>query len=282
MIRKVCEYLGFPQEATVYLSSTYQGMERKDLFRRARELFFSEETFRYRDFLEEISQGEEIHRYTVDMMFLLLCAEPLWEQYQAKGISQEIFRDTLGDLRTKLFECKKLHGIWGTSVLWWFHGIFYGRLYALGRLQYEKMTLEYDYKDVAKKGDVVLTCHIPSGSPLPPEEVERSLALAYDFYHKQGEKMLVHCCTWMLYPGHYELFPENSNLRSFYHRFDIVTERETDNLDLWRIFYREKWEDVQEAQLTTLLQKNFYQYLKNGNVMGVGEGILTYQKGEGK
>lgn len=280
MLERICNYLEFPNEATEYLCSIYDGIARKRLFDQAREFFFSEETFRYRDSLEELSLTEGIHRYTIDMMFLLLCAETLWKKYQEEGISEQIFRDTLGDLRTKLFECQKMYGIWGTSVLWWFHGIFYGRLFALGRLQYEKMPLEYDYKDVVKKGEVVLTCHIPSGSPLSPEEVERSLALAYDFYHKSGEVMVVHCCTWMLYPKHYELFPENSNLRSFYHRFDIVTERETDNLDLWRIFYREKWEDVQGAQLTTLLQKNFYQYLKAGNFMGVGEGILIYQKEE--
>ena len=46
------------------------------------------------------------------------------EIYEERGIAPEIFRASMMDLHWKLLECRKMFGIWGTSVaqwqIWWF------------------------------------------------------------------------------------------------------------------------------------------------------------------
>ena len=88
---------------------------------------------------------------------------------------------------------------------------------------------------------------------------------------------MVYCRSWLLYPDHYNVFPEGSNLRMFYNLFDIVDKEEDgENSNLWIIFYREASTSVDELPGDTTLQRNFKKYLNDGNNIGVGTGILVF------
>ena len=74
-----------------------------------------------------------------------------------------------------------------------------------------------------KKGAPVINCHIPSSGPLLPEQVEDSFRQAYQFFGfaQKGETMPLVCESWLLYPPHYELFPESGNMRRFFEHFEV-------------------------------------------------------------
>lgn len=192
--------------------------------------------------------------------------------FDEKNIDEDIFYDTMKDLKYKLCECKQLYGSWGTFVAWRFTRHMKADLVALGRLQFEQISFEYDYDTVLKKGDLIINCHIPSLGALIPEEMTESLKRAYKFYNASGS-MYVMCDSWLLYPLYYKLFGKKT--KAFFDRFDIFKVYEGD-IELWRIFDKNSFSDINENDLKTTLQKNFYEYLKNDGKTGAGVGIIKY------
>lgn len=221
--------------------------------------------------LEALSADSGVPRYASDMIVLLYAAEKMAERYKEAGLSDEIYIDTISDLRNKLYECKKLKGEWGTFVAWWLAGYFGLKRFALGRLQYEV---------VEHEGGHALNCHIPSGSPLNFEAVMASLRKAYDFYPqvRRDGKITVVCHSWLLYPPHRELFSDGGNLRRFVDLFTI-TESTPDpkNQSLWLIFYKNyNSVSLDELPTDTTLRRAFVKYLRDGNCMGYGRGYLVF------
>jgi hypothetical protein len=221
--------------------------------------------------LEALAADSGVPRYASDMIVLLYAAEKMAERYKEAGLSDEIYLDTISDLRNKLYECKKLKGEWGTFVAWWLAGYFRLKRFALGRLQYEV---------VEHEGKPALNCHIPSGSPLNFEAVTASLRKAYDFYPQVrfDGKITVVCHSWLLYPPHRELFSDGGNLRRFVDLFTI-TESTPDpkNQSLWLIFYKNyNSVSLDELPTDTTLRRAFVKYLRDGNCMGYGRGYLVF------
>lgn len=225
--------------------------------------------------LDRIAAEGGMHRFTADMMMLLTAACTLGDIYRTKGYPESLFRETVLDLGYKLKECIAVYGIHGTFVLPWFDRFYDCTRFKLGRLQFETVELEEDYPGFGTKGETVLNCHIPSCGPMTMEDVRQSLDMAYRFYDFKGP-MTVMCASWMLYPPHYSLFPEGSNLQKFYHLFQLAEQKSFGhNHDAWRIFGTAD-EDFSKWPVQTALQKNFHAYLSQGNVMGYGRGFLFY------
>ena len=277
MIREFCEKIGFPEEAIIFFCDLYDQVGSAKEWDRAIEAYFNGDEETYKGIIENISKQKNIHKYSLDMLLLICCAKPLHEKYREKGYSDDMYWCAMSDLKCKLLECKKLYNLWGTSTESWFKRFFHCECFALGRLQFEQVNINYAYKDLIKAGDLVINCHIPSSGPLTKESVEDAFRQAYDFFGVEGP-MYVHCNSWMLYPPHYKLFPENSNLRRFYDLFDVVHSQPDENLDLWRIFDKNTFEEIVPGDIKSTLQKNFYEYLKSGNTMGSGKGIHIYNK----
>ena len=131
MIKDICERLSFPVEATEVFIKGYADIRGADgclaLLDRAKSLFFEDDPKQYRTVLAEIATKTGIHKYTVDMIFLLYCTDRAKESFSALGISDNIFYDTMYDLTIKLDECKRLYGVWGTFVVWWYPEFFKAR-----------------------------------------------------------------------------------------------------------------------------------------------------------
>lgn len=274
MLYDVMNAAGFPQDAKDYFILKEKELLRMD---RAEQRIADAVSALCTDggeflpLLAALSEDSGVSRYAVDMLVLLYATEKMAERYKEAGISDEIYFDTISDLRNKLFECKKLKGEWGTFVAWWLAGYFRLKRFALGRLQYEMV----DYE-----GKTALNCHIPSGSPLKVEAVMDSLRKAYDFYPsvRRGGKITVICHSWLLYPPHRELFGVGTNLGSFVDLF-TVTESTPDfkNQSLWLIFYKNyNSVSLDELPTDTSLQRAFVEYLRAGNCMGYGRGYLIF------
>ena len=287
MIRDLATKIDFPEEAILYLESCHDKLISdpelySELFR-AMDMFFLNSDRSYTSVIEKIAERSGVHKYTVEIIMLMLAAKPLHYMYRQKGISDEIYYDTMTDLRCKLFECKNVYGIWGTFVGFWYHNPVYKcNLFKLGRLEYEKRTLPIkEYGSFLKEGDTVYSCHIPSAGPLTPESVIDSLKRAHDFFKPELKNGIlpIFCSSWMLCTDHYEkVYRKGSNLSAFYEMFDVIeTSVDNSNHNFWRIFNMEfSRETLHDAPESTTLQRNFKKFLLEGNDMGNGKGLLLF------
>lgn len=286
MIKTLCEKLDFPESAVSYLRECWLAVENNQaLFQTikiARHSFFCTESLDWKKDLQSISETTGIHPYTVDLLLLLLAVPALEENYRRNELPENVFADTVKDLRCKMMECFSVFGIWGIASIGWERGFFLRDRFAIGRLQYECRSYpKDDYGDIIHKGETALVCHIPSGEPLTKKTVIDSLARAYCFFpqaHHNG-KIVVICNSWLLYPGYENLFPIGSNLGDFRQMFHVIDQKlDPDNTDFWRIFdcpwnQNIQWDDM---PCRTGLQKKMRCYLEKGGTMGSGWGILIF------
>ena len=298
MIKEICEKLDFPADAGEYLEETLKSLSGvfsiMDEMSIAMDNYFCENDNKYAEILEGIAEKSGVSRYTIDMIFLLLATKPLYYIYKQKNIPEEIYWDTIKDLKNKLLECKKVYGVWGMVATSWFQWYYTCDRFALGRLQFEKFIfekgegenvrrlgqttynapIEEGYRGI-KYGEALYNCHIPSSGPLKEEDVIASFKKAYEFYNIEGTMTII-CGSWLLYPPHYEVYPENSNLRKFYELFDVISSNKTENNpDAWRVFNTES-EDYENLPEDTTLQRRFKKYLIEGNKMGSGFGVILF------
>ena len=94
--------------------------------------------------MDALSERTGLHRHVVDFLFLALASERLRENYRAAGLTDELFWDTIADLKFKLIECHDVYGIWGTFVASWYPWFYTMHRFKLGRLQYEAVHFSGD------------------------------------------------------------------------------------------------------------------------------------------
>lgn len=227
--------------------------------------------------------GSGVSSETVDLLFFLLCMKPLKQRYQDAGLPLSYYDGIAFDLRSKLNECRRLKGIWGTFVAGWFYRFFSLGRFVMGRLQYERIPLPEAYcphSMAHMAGQDVVNVHIPSGRPLIRDEVRASLAEAAAFYapHFPNGQVIFVCHSWLLFPGHLEMLPENSGIRQFMEEFTVFDSfDDPQGRDLWRIFYREDVTDPDALPQETSLQRAYVKWLQDGKAVGGGAGIRIIQ-----
>ena len=133
------------------------------------------------------------------------------------------------------------------------------------------------------EGDPLVMIHIPSSGPLLQEEVMDSLKRAYGFYKDRFTDGIVRFFThsWLIYPPHVEqVFPKNSNLQKFASLFRIAfTDVQENNHDFWRVFYCDYDENnLDSVPQDTALQRNLLAFIKQGNKMGNGLGMILHDE----
>jgi|GEM_PF-802429 len=220
-------------------------------------------------------------QYEYLMMFDLCVAMYSYPVYEAKGLSREVWINTMEDFRFKLNECRRLHGEWGTFVFW------FGRFYtadciAFGRLEFELETAEEDL-DVeglhVRKGQKVVNVHIPSNEriPLSKEECDKSYRLAAEYFaphFSEDEPLIFMCGSWLLHEAMRDFLPDTSNILRFASEYTIARRYETME-DLWRIYYKQYDGHPENLPEDTALQRGYKKHLMEGKMPG---GALGYRK----
>ena len=154
--------------------------------------------------------------------------------------------------------------------------------FGLGRFQFEETGFDADYYEkcgvVLKRGDKVYNFHIPSAGPLTDEKRIDSYKQAYQFFGgKDGEPMAFVCGSWLLYDGHREFLPENSNILRFMDDFDIIRNQEREKFsDGWRVFGRYSDGPVDDLPEDTSIRRAFKQRLQQGKPTGYGYGVILF------
>ncbi len=194
------------------------------------------------------------------------------QHYLKLGVSEEIYRDTIGDiaLRQRLYYTKT--GKIGLSKgdCNWLRHLSYGDIFKLGVLQFQPFEVIYldeiwgkkpgfRYREELKSrlpaGSPVVNVHIQKGTDLEVGKVKESFALAKDFFKevfpdKAFEAFV--CYSWLLYPGLREILPAHSRILAFANCFEILGVSKNREQAVERIFgkrYRAKADHPQNTSL---------------------------------
>lgn len=213
------------------------------------------------------------------MLFALYKCEDFLKKGLSKGIPENILIDTLQEIRRHSQNTYKYNKKIGLNQIKWAGTVLSGRLYCLGRLEFEmKSTQKTWEKGGISPGDSVMGLHIPrTGGPMSDKEVEESFNLAKEFFPKyfpDFEYKCYMCHSWLLDPTLRQLLPPDSNIVKFLNRFD-VTETHESTSGLGIIFGGgTTYENVLEKTPQTSLQKAAYDYIKNGGKLLDGFGFI--------
>lgn len=234
--------------------------------------------------VKELAELIDEHIYTVNFVLVLNCTKPLLAAYKKEGISEEIYWNTVIDLKVKLLECKENHDVWGTFVEGWFMGFFEMRRFGLGRFQYEFSDfctdLYCEHGVTVKDSEFVVGMHIPSHLGGLTYDVRLdSYKKAYAFFKdrfKDG-KAIFCCNSWLLYPDNQNILPENSNVSDFLRDFEpLDITRTYDFGDGWRVFGSDAHKPVAELPRNTSMQRAFAEWFEQGKKPGHAYCILIF------
>ena len=113
-----------------------------------------------------------------------------------------------------------------------------------------------EYKKILQPGDHVATIHIPGGSPLVKEEVEKSIEDAKRLCTKYLPpfKAIV-CTTWFIDPNlRGEVIKDGSNMANFADLFDLACARDNNNVSIFEHVF-----ETVEQPLENLVPRNDFQ-----------------------
>ncbi len=209
--------------------------------------------------------------------FLYFC-EKMHADYQAMGIDENIFFDTVYDLVRWTDVWSKLKGRLHLSEVFWLKFSFTLKLFKLGRLQFERAAAMADIPPLRiKKGEPVLAIHIPADEPLTQEVCQQSLAQAKAFFAKfypDFHYLCFTCHSWLLDPTLADILPAKSNILAFQKLFQIVNK--DPSFAIFRFVLR--WditpEQIATAESKTSLAKAIKEQALGGREFYEGYGLI--------
>ena len=278
----------YPAEAVEVLLDSFNKVSDKEDFLNLVSTFYAENPESKEYFepsLDQMAKKYSCHRYTLYLLYLICISKELKEKYAQKGVGEDVFFDTMKDLRCKLFECFETDKVWGVIPFAdWFYSMFHMNIFALGRMEYNYGPFRGESATVAgievKEGDMVLHIHIPSsGEPFDRTARIASYEKAYNFYLDAfGGKTPVFCCdSWLLNPENKEVLGEKSNIASFVDDFKIIDfKRFPDNRNMWRIFGADADLPPEQLPRKTSMQRKIADWIAQGNRLGSGKGLFVF------
>ena len=235
---------------------------------------------------EKAGESVGVHKYSGGLLVFLCLSKHLRELYKKEGIDDQIWYDSMLDLKWKLWECMAVKKMYGSFVAWWFPGFFNMTRFALGRLQFDFAKFGDTYSDdeiTLTKDSMIIGVHIPRTlKPFDKASRDDAYAKAKEFFAPKlgGAPMVFTCCSWLLYPGFKDIIPQKSNTRSFMDDFKIIKEyqdKDGEYNDAWRLFDMDQPKDLNEYPEDSSLRRAIKKYLLDGGKTGEGLGIFKME-----
>ena len=250
VIRKWYDKLGFP--------SLYDGQFADALDRIPISDTLTPETFDW--------SGEDGQQNLLSVLYM---CEGLSRRYAQLGIPEEILMDTLADVVRWLDVWSDIKGQMYLGEMGWLRWHFLMKIFKLGRLQF---LIGYAKRDIPERGvqtgDPILDIHIPNAGPLTPEECDRSLKMALEFFPKYFPEHIFTvftCYSWLLDDTLKGFLPESSNILRFQNRFTPVARTCSDALLGFVFGWQTTREQLQNRPAETRLKKGIKTHIqKNG------------------
>ncbi|MGW6903979.1 acyltransferase domain-containing protein [Streptomyces sp. NPDC054940] len=217
-------------------------------------------------------------------VYVFVASLPATRAYhRERGIPADVSRRTLADLGRNMAVHRRRYGRAGVQAPWWLIHHFRGGLYQLGRLQFERARLGERTAaglDVGP-GSPCLNLHIPDfHGPLTPAAVERSLALAREFFplHFPEERYrLVTCHSWLLDTQLRKYLPEDSNIVRFQERFRVArAETEPADTEPVQFVFGDPELPIEGLPRRTAVERAVGDHLRAGGHWYVGHGWLPF------
>ena len=295
-VKSVCDRYSYPDGTFEALEAAYSTLcgsdEASTILFGWIERYGKDEICEYDDWklmLREVADAAEkcgVNEYTAHLLLLILMAPHMHELYKRAGIPDEIFYDSLCDLKWKLLECIRMHGIFGTFVANWHLRFYKMILFAIGRFQYEikKFEKEFSVCGVDIHPDTtVLSVHIPSSGKLVREEYLESYAKAEKFFSylfPEGKTIFI-CSSWMLFPEHKVMLPPTSGIRVFAEDYSVVEAYYSKPMARpWPIFYEKQNSPADELPTGTSLERAYVERYKKGLPSGSALGVIIFKDGK--
>lgn len=234
--------------------------------------------------MNELAKRCGVHVHTARLLLFICLSKKAKERYLEKGISEAIWKNSMMDLKYKLYQCKRVDNVWGSWSVW-FPRFFIPNRFGLGRLQFETAEFRmdsYEKNGVSlKKGDTVLNVHIPAaGTGITREVIDESYAMAAKFYADEfkDRPVVFVCGSWLLYPGNDAFLPPHSNIRGFMSDYDILKVYEDPECKhAWLVFDTHST-DLDTYPQNSSLQRSLLAHMKAGGGMGSAYGVYVYNK----
>lgn len=287
--------LDFPQEAKDTITNAEEKILKNEKANKIYESMYRAYWLKKKNFdsfgdkVDALADEIGEHKYTVHLVLLLNCTKPLLSEYKKQGISEDIYWNSILDLRSKACECKENYGIWGTFVETWFLPFYTLERFGIGRFQYDLSDFGENYYNEfgveLRDGDFTLGMHIPSHQGAITYDVRLdSYKKAAEFFKDRfpEKKMIVCCNSWLLYPDNLNIFSENSNVRDFVLDFEPLDIKRTyDFGDAWRVFgVEEAKKPLNELRGSTGMQKAYMDWFAQNKKPGVAYCILIFDREE--
>ena len=212
----------------------------------------------------------------------MLC-QNLEKLYRENGYSNELFHNTMLDIKYKLIECHLVKGIWGTFVSPWFEEFFYLNRFCFSILQFELAPFEIEYQDeknIIHFNTPSINIHIPrTGKKMYKELIDKSINEAYEFYkNKFNNKVLFKCHSWLLFPRNLDYLSSDSNIRYFYSLYNIIdTQYFSSYSETWRLFDCE-YIILDKLPNDTSLRRGYIDLIKNNEKIGYSFGYFIKEQ----
>lgn len=227
----------------------------------------------------QVAEKLYINEYTTDLLIYICLTRHAKKVYEEHGLSEEIYKNSMLDLKYKLEECKLVKGVIGTFVVAWFGGFFNLTRFALGRLQFEVIPFgkfyEKDGKMLAPESKVI-NVHIPrTGAPLTREVCKNAFARAKALFQNDVDANIAFVCeSWLLYPENRDILPKHTNTYKFMELFDIIDFKISKNNDgLWRLFDTDE-RNPDRLPADSSMRRAYIEHLKRGGKTGTGYGMF--------
>lgn len=174
-----------------------------------------------------------------------------YKAYIDKGIDENIFWDTMSDIKIWCKNDFERFNTLGLDNIHWIKKHLTLKIFRLKRLQFEFsrfMVLPHaKFKDILKcpfrLGEKCITLHIPQGEKLDNELCKQSLSMANEFFAKYYPDYKYHSytvITWLLNPDFENVLNEDSNIVKFGKMFDLLGYVPDSDMNERRVFGYDK------------------------------------------
>ncbi len=231
------------------------------------------------EYLKAFSNAENIPVQQLNLYIYLLLAEKTYEEYKARGISDEIYFASMKSLDIVCKVEKQRCGVYGIGqVIYrgWVRKNLDCIIYRIGLLEFELKECPVEIPEHSiSVGDTVISVHIPRFSGLSEEESEASYEEARKFFKKYYgmEKCVFICESWLLHPWMQDFLGDDSKIIRFQKKYDLLkVETNYASARSW-IFPNCGDKELDELPQNTTIQRKAVEYMKNDRPVGTGFGV---------
>jgi len=200
------------------------------------------------------------------------------ELYDALGVEQDVYIDTMKVFRRFLSEHVVRYGHYGFDRHFWIYRQLSSNLFRLGALEFEiyRFPEKTEPAGPIMPGAPALSVHIPSDAVMSRDALDSSYRMARDFFARHFPDFhytCAYCSTWLLSPVLREILKPGSRILLFQEDYEITRVDLASNGGLTWVFKR-NYEDFALLPEDTALMRGMKKVLLCGGKTGSAAGYV--------